>query len=172
MLCRGGWPASIDMNRQAALKQPKNYVDAVCKRDISRVDNVKRDASFALRLMRSYARNQGGQVPISVMYSDLSSNKDDSLSEETISSYITALRKIFVIEDMPAWNPNLRSKTAILTMPQLSDCQRKVDLHPSPFFIRSFIHPSFHLFLSEIVFFLITIKSHAEPAFCHHKKYF
>lgn len=115
MLCRGGWPASIDMNWQAALKQPKNYVDAVCKRDISRVDNVKRDASFALRLMRSYARNQGGQVPISVMYSDLSSNKDDSLSEETISSYITALRKIFVIEDMPAWNPNLRSKTAIRT---------------------------------------------------------
>lgn len=115
MLCRGGWPASIDMNRQAALKQSKNYVDAVCKRDISRVDNVKRDASFALRLMRSYARNQGGQVPISVMYSDLSSNKDDSLSEETISSYITALRKIFVIEDMPAWNPNLRSKTAIRT---------------------------------------------------------
>ena len=113
MLCRGGWPASIDMNRQAALKQSKNYVDAVCKHDISRVDNVKRDASFALRLMRSYARNQGTQVPISVIYSDLSSSKDDTLSEETISSYISALKKIFVIEDMPAWNPNLRSKTAI-----------------------------------------------------------
>lgn len=65
--------------------------------------------------MRSYARNQGGQVPISVIYSDLSSNKDDTLSEDTISSYISALRKIFVIEDMPAWNPNLRSKTAIRT---------------------------------------------------------
>lgn len=115
MLCRGGWPASIDMNRQAALKQSKNYVDAVCKRDISRVDNVKRDASFALRLMRSYARNQGGQVPISAIYSDLSSGKDDTLSEETISSYLNALKKIFVIEDMPAWNPNLRSKTAIRT---------------------------------------------------------
>lgn len=115
MLCRGGWPASIGLTSEAALKQAKNYVNGVCKRDISRVDNVERDASFTMRLMRSYARNQGGQVPVSVIYSDISANKEKSMSEETISSYIMALKKLFVIEDMPAWNPNLRSKTAIRT---------------------------------------------------------
>lgn len=115
MLCRGGWPGALDLKRQAALMQSRNYVDAVCKKDISRVDGVERDAAFALRLMRSYARNQGGQVPVSVIHADLVSNNDSPKSEETISSYITALKKIFVIEDMPAWNPNLRSKTAIRT---------------------------------------------------------
>lgn len=115
VLCRGGWPASLGLNRQAALKQSKNYVEAVCKRDISRVDNVARDASFALRLMRSYARNQGSQVPASVIYADLAAQKDSSMSEETVLAYISAMKKIFVIEDMPAWNPNLRSKTAIRT---------------------------------------------------------
>lgn len=115
MLCRGGWPASLNLKRQAALRQSRNYVDAVCKRDISRVDNVGRDATFALQLMRSYARNQGGQVSVSAIYSDLSAYNNGSMSEETISSYIMALKRIFVIEDMKAWNPNLRSKTAIRT---------------------------------------------------------
>ncbi|MBR5911979.1 MAG: ATP-binding protein [Bacteroidales bacterium] len=115
MVCRGGWPSSLNMKRQAALRQAQNYVNAVCESDISRVDNVVRDATFARRLLRSYARNQGGQVPISTIYADLASSKEGSLSEETISSYIMALKKIFVVEDMPAWSPNLRSKTAIRT---------------------------------------------------------
>ena len=115
MLCRGGWPGSLELKRPAALKQAKNYVDGVCKRDISRVDNVKRDAAFALRLMRSYARNQGSQTPISAIHADMVANNESSISEETVSSYITALKKIFVVEDMAAWNPNLRSKTAIRT---------------------------------------------------------
>lgn len=113
LICRGGWPSSLAMNRQAALRQAKNYISAVCESDISRVDNVKRDATFARRLLRSYARHQGFQVPISTIYADLSSNDGVTMSEDTITSYIAALKKIFVIEDMPAWNPNLRSKTAI-----------------------------------------------------------
>lgn len=113
LICRGGWPSSLAMNRQAALRQAKNYISAVCESDISRVDNVKRDATFARRLLRSYARHQGSQVPISTIYADLSSNDGVTMSEDTITSYIAALKKIFVIEDMPAWNPNLRSKTAI-----------------------------------------------------------
>lgn len=115
MLCRGGWPGAIDMKRPSALRQARNYVDAVCKSDISRVDGVERDAAFALRLMRSYARHQGSQATISAIHSDLSASKEGSMSEETVSSYITALKQIFVIEDMAAWNPNLRSKTAIRT---------------------------------------------------------
>ena len=115
MVCRGGWPSSLNMKRAAALRQAQNYVNAVCESDISRVDNVLRDATFARRLLRSYARHQGAQVPISTIYADLASSKEGSMSEETISSYITALKKIFVVEDMPAWSPNLRSKTAIRT---------------------------------------------------------
>ncbi len=115
MVCRGGWPSSLNMKRTAALRQAQNYVNAVCESDISRVDNTVRDATFARRLLRSYARHQGAQVPISTIYADLASSKEGSMSEETISSYIMALKKIFVVEDMPAWSPNLRSKTAIRT---------------------------------------------------------
>jgi len=115
MVCRGGWPSSLNMERAAALRQAQNYVNAVCESDISRVDNTVRDATFARRLLRSYARHQGAQVPISTIYADLASSKEGSMSEETISSYIMALKKIFVVEDMPAWSPNLRSKTAIRT---------------------------------------------------------
>lgn len=115
MLCRGGWPGSLDLQPHAALKQARNYVDGVCKRDISKVDNVSRDAAFALKLLRSYARNQGSQVPVSVIHADIVASNEGAMSEETILSYILALKKIFVIEDMAAWNPNLRSKTAIRT---------------------------------------------------------
>lgn len=115
LTCRGGWPGSLVLNRQAALRQATNYVDAVVRSDISRVDNVSRDAAFARRLLRSYARHQGQQVSIKTIHEDLMSNESESMSQDTIASYINALKKIFVIEDMPAWNPNLRSRTAIRT---------------------------------------------------------
>jgi len=114
-LCRGGWPGSLNLKKTTALRVAKNYVKAICESDISRVDNVQRDPDFALRLLRTYSRHQGGQVSVGTLYADLSANKGGSLTENTISLYLSALRKIFVIEDMPAWNPNLRSKTAIRT---------------------------------------------------------
>lgn len=114
-LCRGGWPGSLNLKKTTALRVANNYVKAICESDISRVDNVQRDPDFALRLLRTYSRHQGGQVSVGTLYSDLSANKGGSLTENTISLYLSALRKIFVIEDMPAWNPNLRSKTAIRT---------------------------------------------------------
>ena len=76
MVCRGGWPSSLNMKRTAALRQAQNYVNAVCESDISRVDNTVRDATFARRLLRSYARHQGAQVPISTIYADLASSKE------------------------------------------------------------------------------------------------
>lgn len=115
LVCRGGWPASISMGKKAALKQAYNYIDAVCNTDISRVDGIKRESSFCKRLLRSYARNLGTQAPLSTLYTDVITNDGTSISENTIASYIQALKKIFVIEDMPAWNPNLRSKSAIRT---------------------------------------------------------
>ncbi len=113
LVCRGGWPQAVDMRDEIALDQAMDYLDAVIHSDINRADNVNKNPEKVRRLMRSYARNQGGQVANTVFANDVSANDETRISEETVASYISALQKIFVIEDMPAWNPNLRSKTAI-----------------------------------------------------------
>lgn len=101
------------MRDEIALDQAMDYYDAVVHSDINRADNVQKNPEKVKRLMRSYARNQGGQVPNTVLAQDIAANDETPISEETVASYVSALRKIFVVEDMPAWNPNLRSKTAI-----------------------------------------------------------
>lgn len=113
LVCRGGWPQAVDMRDEIALDQAMDYYDAVVHSDINRADNVYKNPERVRRLMRSYARNQGGQVPNTVLAQDIAANDEVPISEETVASYLNALRKIFVVEDMPAWNPNLRSKTAI-----------------------------------------------------------
>lgn len=113
LVCRGGWPQAIDMRDEIALDQPIDYYEAVVKSDINRADGVQKNPERVKRLMRSYARNQGSQVPNTVIVQDIAANDEAKMDEETVASYLNALRKIFVIEDMPAWNPNLRSKTAI-----------------------------------------------------------
>mgnify|MGYP004522595519 FL=1 len=113
LACRGGWPQAIDMRDDIALDQARDYYDAVVRSDINRADNIQKNAEKVRRLMRSYARNQGSQVPNTVLARDVSANNEESMSQETVATYLNALRKIFVVEDMPAWNPNLRSKTAI-----------------------------------------------------------
>lgn len=113
LACRGGWPQAIDMRDEIALDQAKDYFDAVVRSDINRADNVQKNAEKVRRLMRTYARNQGSQVPNTVLAKDVSASDEDALDDMTVASYLNALRKIFVVEDMPAWNPNLRSKTAI-----------------------------------------------------------
>lgn len=115
-ICRGGWPRSLNKKSQkAALRQVVEYYEAITRSDISRVDGVERDEYRAKRLMRSYARLQGAMASIPTIISDMISNDSENISDETVISYIKALKKIFVIEDMQAWNPNLRSKTAIRT---------------------------------------------------------
>ena len=113
LVCRGGWPQAVDMRDEIALDQALDYYDAVVRSDINRADNVQKNPEKVRRLMRSYARNQGGQVPNTILAQDIAANDETLINEETVAAYINALRKIFVIEDMPAWNPNLRSKTAI-----------------------------------------------------------
>lgn len=115
LICRGGWPFSTGLEREYALETAFSYYDAVTGVDISRVDGVNRSQTRAKRLMRSLARHQGDQVAIAGIKADMAANDTDSLDEDTVSSYIEALKKIFVIEDMEAWNPNLRSKAAIRT---------------------------------------------------------
>lgn len=115
LICRGGWPMAVGLPEEVALEQAFDYYDAVTKEDVTKVDGVKRASERVQRLMRSYARHQGTQASIATLREDLKSNEASALDEGTISSYLEALRKIFVVEDMPAWNPNLRSKTAIRT---------------------------------------------------------
>lgn len=116
LTCRGGWPkATMKKSQKAALTQAKEYFEAVYRFDISRVDDIERDPELTKRLTRSYARNQGSQASAGTLLADIKANESDDLSENTIYAYIKALKKIFVIEDSLAWNPNLRSKTAIRT---------------------------------------------------------
>ena len=114
-ICRGGGPIAVGLPEEAALVQAFDYYDAVTKEDVTNVDGVKRASERVQRLMRAYARHQGTQASIATLKGDLKNNDTTTLDEDTISSYLDALRKIFVVEDMPAWNPNLRSKTAIRT---------------------------------------------------------
>lgn len=117
LICRGGWPMSCEtgLDKDVALDQAKYYYEAVVRSDISRVDNVRRSADLASRIMQSYARLQGAQAPISTITADISVNAKTECTDKTIASYVEALTKIFVIEDSKAWNPNMRSKTAIRT---------------------------------------------------------
>ena len=115
LICRGGWPKAIGKSERAALKQAFNYIDAVAKREIIEVDKVHRSETNTRRLLRSYARHQASQATNGTIAADLKANDGDTLNGATIASYLNALRKIFVIEDMEAWNPNLRSKAAIRT---------------------------------------------------------
>lgn len=114
-ICRGGWPGAIGLARDLALEQASDYFDAVVNADISRVDHVSRDSQRTARLLRSYARYVGSQATLVSIRKDMMGDESVSMTEDTVSSYLAALRNIFVIEDSQAWNPNLRSKTAIRT---------------------------------------------------------
>lgn len=116
LTCRGGWPkAVLKKSEKAALAQAFDYYDSVVSNDIKRVDDIDRDEELTKRIMRSYARNQGIQATVGTILADIKSNGDERMSDSTVYSYIKALKEIFVIEDSIAWNPNLRSKTAIRT---------------------------------------------------------
>lgn len=116
LICRGGWPKVVDIKDQRiALQQAIDYYDGVINSDISRVDDIKRDPNRAARVLRSYARNIASQAKLSSITQDIKSNEEINFSDDTVSSYIKALKSIFVIEDSNSWNPNLRSKAAIRT---------------------------------------------------------
>ena len=116
LICRGGWPKVVDIKDQRiALQQAIDYYDGVINSDISRVDDIKRDPNRAARVLRSYARNIASQAKLSSITQDIKSNEEINFSDDTVSSYIKALKSIFVIEDSNSWHPNLRSKAAIRT---------------------------------------------------------
>ncbi|MBR2709661.1 ATP-binding protein [Candidatus Saccharibacteria bacterium] len=115
LACRGGWPRAINYNDERALTLAEAYYDGLVNSDIVRVDNVNRSPLTTKRIMRSYARMLGQQTPYEQIKSDVEAGEGITISVDTIYDYINALRKIYVIEDAPSWNPNLRSKAAIRT---------------------------------------------------------
>lgn len=123
LTCRGGWPMATFLSGEIALDQAFDYVDSVAERDIQRVDGVKRSPERTRLLLRSYARNISQQVSYGTIKADMLSNDSKTLDEDTVADYIKALKKLFVVEDLAAWNPNLRSKSAIRT----SDTRHFVD---------------------------------------------
>ncbi len=115
LICRGGWPKVLDQSERIALRQAYDYYDAVVESDISNADGVNRNPQRVKLLMRSLSRFTASDAKVTNIKSDMVSNDLDSLDEDTIYSYINALKRIFVVEDLPAWSPNSRSKTAIRT---------------------------------------------------------
>ena len=115
LCCRGGWPRSTFMDKEIALEQAYDYYESIINSDISKADNINRNPERTKNLMKSYARNIGSQASNETLKNDMINNDSFSLDTDTVLSYINALKKIFVIEEVPAWNPNLRSKTAIRT---------------------------------------------------------
>jgi len=114
LICRGGWPASIRQERETALRMARDYIEAIIHQDISRVDNIEKNPERVRLLLRSLARNISTIANYQTIKQDIEAT-DISISDKTISTYINALRRIFVVEDINAWSPSLRSKTAIRT---------------------------------------------------------
>ena len=115
LICRGGWPGTLDLSGRAARGPAREYFNAIAESDISRVDNTLRAPERVRRLMRSLARLQGSPSSAAVICEDMKANDTDSLTEDTVYSYLKALRRIFVTEDLGAWCPNLRCKTPLRT---------------------------------------------------------
>lgn len=115
IICRGGWPQSLMMKGRARFETAKNILQAIVERDISRVDGTDRNPERALKLMRSYARIQGTSATAKIIRADLAANEMMDANDDTVYSYLNALRKLFVIEDSHAWCPNLRTRDSIRT---------------------------------------------------------
>ena len=116
--CRGGWPATLQMPPKASMFIAKDYVNSVCENDISAVDNKQRNPKIARQIMKSYARNISTLAKKSNILADVTASEDISLSMNTFDDYIAALEKLFVIQDIDAWCPAIRSKTAIRSSPK------------------------------------------------------
>lgn len=119
VLCRGGWPSALKLPEKSALEIAKNYIDVLCNSDISRVDGTKRDPSLAKMILKSYARQVSTIDSNQSLFDDVKANYSD-ISDRTIMDYLNVLKKLYIIEEIEAWSPNIRSKTAIRTSPKKS----------------------------------------------------
>ncbi|MCL2111423.1 MAG: DUF4143 domain-containing protein [Clostridiales bacterium] len=112
---RGGWPAAArERSEKVALTIANDYLEAVANEDISKADGIEKNPDRVKSLLRSLSRNISSEARTATILNDLAVN-DEALSQTTVDQYIDALKKIFVVEDLPAWSASLRSKYAIRT---------------------------------------------------------
>ena len=116
--CRGGWPATLQMNQKTAMLVAKDYVNSICENDISKVDGKQRNPKIARQIMRSYARNISTLAKKTNILADVTASGDITISMDTYDDYVEALEKLFVIQDIDAWCPAIRSKTALRSVPK------------------------------------------------------
>mgnify|MGYP002346200798 FL=1 len=116
-LVKGGWPKYIDQNERICMLAIKDYLNTIAETDIARVNGIRRDPANVKLLMRSLARNVSSTASVSTIKKDMAGDTD-TISERTVTSYISELRHLYIIEDVPAWNPSVRSKTSIRTAPK------------------------------------------------------
>lgn len=111
ILCRGGWPEAVSLGESEPGKMAQNYIEELLDSSIGEMDGVKRNSTWMRSIMRSLARNVSGQASLATIAADMR----ESPSDVTVADYVDALARAYVIEDLPAWNPNLRSRTVVRT---------------------------------------------------------
>lgn len=120
LICRGGWPDIFNMeDENDSLGISKNYITAVCESDVSRIDGVSRNSELARLILKSYARLDSTIESNQTLIDDVIAN-NNNITDRTINDYLTALKKLYIIDEISAWNPNIRSKTAIRSTPKKS----------------------------------------------------
>ncbi|MBO7134364.1 MAG: ATP-binding protein [Bacteroidales bacterium] len=125
--CRGGWPATLRLSdAKSKLMVARDYFRTVCRDDISRVDGVRRDENLARLILRSYGRNISTLAKKTTLLADVSASGNMSCTMETFSSYVAALERLFVIQDIDAWCPAIRSKAVIRSTPKRTFCDPSV----------------------------------------------
>ncbi|MDR3121990.1 MAG: DUF4143 domain-containing protein [Clostridiales bacterium] len=119
LTCRGGWPSAMRRSENIALEIAKEYVNGLCESDISNVDGRSRNPVLTRFLLRAYARHVSTIDSDAALYDDVRALYG-GVADQTLMDYMNALRRLYVIDEVIAWNPNLRSKTSIRTSPKKS----------------------------------------------------
>ncbi len=115
-VCRGGWPRGVSLSFDHAMQLPFDYIDSVIKHDMHRVDGINRNETLVRRFFKSYARNQGAATPYTKIAQDIDVG-EGILNNQTVSEYVSVLTKLFIIEDLTSWNPNIRSRSTMRQTP-------------------------------------------------------
>ena len=124
--CRGGWPAALQLSEKAASMIAKDYFNSVCDNDISRVDKRQRNPKVARQILRSYARNISTFAKKTNILADVTASEEIDISMDTLNDYIAALEKLFVIQDVEAWCPAIRNKSALRSAPKRGFCDPSI----------------------------------------------
>jgi len=118
LLCRGGWPISVQDDRDLGLEITRNYYDSLFVFENSENERFRNKKPEVFKMiLRSYARNISTEAPYTTIIEDIKSSNSRTMDSKTFDDYMDALKDLFIIEDLLAWNPNIRSKTSIRTSP-------------------------------------------------------